>query len=173
MYTPKTLAAAALIGVVSTFAALPALADATIHVLLWDNGPTAMDNLGDIPPMGMAMAGATDPAMAAKRSMGIEADQTTVSAGDITFDVANVSAETIHEMVVMPIADVTKPVPYYDETSMRIDEDAAGALGEVSELEPGSTGSVTLQLAAGTYMLVCNIPGHYAMGMWTLINVTN
>ncbi len=40
------------------------------------------------------------------------------------------------------------------------------------ETEPGESGQVTLHLNPGTYILFCNIPGHYAMGMWTLLKVT-
>jgi len=52
-----------------------------------------------------------------------------------------------------------------------MDEEAAGAIGEVAETLPGESGSVVLHLRPGIYMLTCNIPNHYAMGMWTLINV--
>ncbi len=59
----------------------------------------------------------------------------------------------------------------YDETMQKVDEDAAGHLGEVAELEPGASGSLTLTMKPGTYILYCNIPGHYAAGMWTLFTV--
>lgn len=70
----------------------------------------------------------------------------------------------------IPLASATTPPPY-DATAMAIDEDAAGALGEVPELAPGASGTVTLTLEPGVYLLVCNIPGHYACGMWTLLTV--
>jgi uncharacterized cupredoxin-like copper-binding protein len=44
-------------------------------------------------------------------------------------------------------------------------------MGEVSELDPGKSGSLTLTLDAGTYMLFCNLPGHYMAGMWTFVTV--
>ena len=44
-------------------------------------------------------------------------------------------------------------------------------LGEVSELDPGKSGTLTLKLDPGTYMLFCNIPGHYMAGMWTTVTV--
>jgi uncharacterized cupredoxin-like copper-binding protein len=53
----------------------------------------------------------------------------------------------------------------------RVNEDAAGHLGEVSELDPGQSGSLSMKLDPGTYMLFCNVPGHYMAGMWTTITV--
>ena len=44
-------------------------------------------------------------------------------------------------------------------------------LGEVEEIEPGKTGKVTLDLAPGKYLLLCNIVGHYQLGMKTVLQV--
>ncbi len=141
-------------------------AKVTVNVSLWDSGETAMDNLMDGPNLGMALGGDTTLA-----TMGITPDLTTVSGGDITFVMTNNSSWLIHEMVVAPVADVNAPLPYVDD-DMEVDEDAAGAIGEVPETDPGQSGSVTLHLDPGTYILFCNIPGHYAMGMWATITVT-
>ena len=43
--------------------------------------------------------------------------------------------------------------------------------GEVPELQPGTSGKVTLQLKPGVYQLFCNVPGHYAAGQRTTITV--
>ena len=43
---------------------------------------------------------------------------------------------------------------------------------EVSELDPGASGSLTVALQPGKYLLICNVPGHYASGMWTEFTVT-
>ena len=64
-----------------------------------------------------------------------------------------------------PGAGRGKAVPY-DEQKGLIDEDAAGHLGEVSELEPGKSGALRLDLKPGRYALICNVPGHYVAGMW-------
>ena len=39
-------------------------------------------------------------------------------------------------------------------------------------MQPGATKALTLDLKPGTYLLVCNLPGHYAAGMWTVLTVT-
>ena len=149
----------------------PALADRKVPVIkafLWDMGPSSMDDLPKIKGMGMAMSGRPDPANA---TMGITTDLPSMKAGDITFEATNTSRVMVHEMLVIPMADAEKEVPY-NKNEMRIDEDAAGAIGEVSELEPGMSGKLTLRLKPGIYMLVCNIPGHYILGMWTHFKVT-
>ena len=74
-------------------------------------------------------------------------------------------------MIVAPVVSADAPLPY-DPVAMRVDEDAAGALGEVEEIEPGVSGSLTLRLEPGQYILFCNIAGHYPMGMWTILTVT-
>ncbi len=137
----------------------PAFADATIKVRLWDKG----QHMG----MGMGMGMHANMKMA---MMGIDVDQTTVPAGKVTFDVTNVSKELIHEMLVAPVkaADVTMP---YIVNENRVDEEASGDLGEVSELDPGKGGSLTLDLKPGIYALYCNIPGHFVSGMWATIVV--
>ena len=149
----------------------PAFADLNVPVVkafLWDMGPGSMDNLDKVNGMGMGMSGTPDRAHA---TMGITTDLPSLPAGDITFEATNTSRDTIHEMIVIPIAPGEKEVPY-NKDEMRIDEDAAGAIGEVSELDPGDSGTLTLKLKPGKYMLVCNIPGHYILGIWTYFEVT-
>jgi uncharacterized cupredoxin-like copper-binding protein len=40
-------------------------------------------------------------------------------------------------------------------------------MGEVEDLARGSTKRLSLKLAPGHYVLICNRPGHYEMGMHT------
>lgn len=139
----------------------PALAGTTINVKLWDNGdmnPDAKLGMGMHADLGKAM-------------MGIDIDKTDVVAGPVTFDVRNSSKETVHEMIVVPVDDADAKLPYVNGES-RIDEDAAGHLGEVSELDPGKSGSLTLDLKPGNYAVLCNVPGHFMNGMWKTFEVT-
>ena len=53
-----------------------------------------------------------------------------------------------------------------------VDEAAAGVIARGKELRPHASGSVTATLQPGTYILFCNVGGHYVMGMWTLMTVT-
>ena len=91
--------------------------------------------------------------------------------GIVAFKVTNDSKDTIHEMIVLQLANPGQPLPY-DEGTQRVDEEMAGDKGEVSELDPGQSGSLTLNLQAGEYLLICNVAGHYGAGMWTEFTVT-
>lgn len=168
MIITRRAVVAVLVGSMAGLAINPAFAaDTIVNVSLWDKGDSSMDMMGTAKPMGMAMMGA-DMSMV---TMGITPDVASFPAGEITFKATNDSTDVIHEMILAPVADPAKPLLYNSELE-RVDEEAAGSLGEVSELEPGSSGALTVTLEPGTYILYCNIPGHYIMGMWSLITVT-
>jgi uncharacterized cupredoxin-like copper-binding protein len=152
---------AASVGAASAFAA-----GRVIRVSLWDRGAMPMNMQGQGPMMGMGAGGQNMP----MAHMGINVSSHTVAAGVVTFEVKNASKALVHEMVVSPIKDSKTPLPYIQATN-KIDEDAAGHLGEVAELAPGKSGALTLTLKPGSYILYCNVAGHYALGMWTLLTV--
>jgi len=133
-----------------------------VNVSLWDKGA----NVDMVGGLGMGMAGA----QMSKATMGIKVSMKSVKAGEVTFRVTNDSKDTVHEMVVSPIKGPADPLPYSADEN-EVNEDAAGNLGEVAELDPGKAGSLTLHLKPGKYILYCNIPGHYMSGMWTTITV--
>ena len=166
MTTKKLLIGTAILA--ATFAMGPAFASSTVvKVSLWDKGAMSMNMLGKTDMrMGMGKAG-TDMHMA---HMGVQVSATTVPAGEVTFNVTNTSKQMVHEMVISPIKDTNTQLPY-DKAGEKIDEDAAGHLGEVSELEPGKKGALKITLKPGSYLLYCNIPGHYVLGMWTVLTV--
>ena len=132
----------------------------TITVKLWDKGAAA-----DM-AMDRGISGTGD---MSKATMGLKLSATTVKAGMTTFEVTNSSKDTVHEMVVFPYKD-GETIPYSTADS-KINEDNAGHLGEVSELEPGKSGMLKISLKPGKYVLTCNIPNHYMNGMWAIITV--
>jgi uncharacterized cupredoxin-like copper-binding protein/uncharacterized membrane protein len=108
--------------------------------------------------------------------MGLAVDPPRVSAGQVSFLVDNAGV-MIHEMVVLPL-------PPGGAGSRTIGADGTvnedGSLGEASAtcaegsgegIAPGSLGWITLDLPAGRYELVCNLPGHYAAGMFAEFDV--
>jgi uncharacterized cupredoxin-like copper-binding protein len=138
-------------------------AGTVVNVSLWDKGAeTAMATDLGFPAPGKDMSKAT---------MGIAVSVETVKAGETTFEVLNSSKDAIHEMIIARLQDLTRLLPYNSEES-RVDEDhMANVLGEVSELDPGQTGALRLDLKPGKYLLFCNIPGHFTSGMWTIFTV--
>jgi uncharacterized cupredoxin-like copper-binding protein len=96
--------------------------------------------------------------------MAIKLDKSEVPAGEVTFQVANVAANTPHEMVVIKL-DKPGQVPAVDPAKNRVDEKKLMSMGEVSDLKAGQTGKLTVKLAPGSYELICNLKGHVAAGM--------
>ncbi len=140
--------------------ATPSHAATAVKVLLWDKGGDAEMSTD----LGM---GAKD---MSKATMGVRLSTATVPAGDVTFEVTNDSKETVHEMIIAPVPAGGKPLPYIAADNL-VDEDGANHLGEVSELDPGKSGALRLNLKPGKYVLFCNIPGHYMTGMWAVLTV--
>jgi uncharacterized cupredoxin-like copper-binding protein len=92
---------------------------------------------------------------------------TTARAGPITFVVSNAGTIT-HEFVVIrsdtPAADFR--IGSFEGEKDRINEDTVGTnVGETGDLEAGATQSLSLDLRPGHYAFVCNLPGHYGLGM--------
>lgn len=141
-------------------ATAPAFADTVVNVSLWDK--PEMDMAGGL---GHGMGGDMSSA-----SMGITLSTSSAPAGKVTFEATNDSKDMIHEMVLSPLASADAVLPYV-ESEGKIDEDAAGHIGEIEELEPGQSGALTINLKPGTYIVYCNIAGHYMGGMWTTIEV--
>jgi uncharacterized cupredoxin-like copper-binding protein len=115
--------------------------------------------------------------MASGRMMSIAASPSTVSAGDVSFRVWN-SGTMVHELVVLPLLPGgvgTRSIGSDGQVS------EAGSLGEASKscgegpgegIAPGALSWVTLHLSSGRYELICNLPGHYAAGMFAELDVS-
>jgi uncharacterized cupredoxin-like copper-binding protein len=99
---------------------------------------------------------------------------TTIAGGSVTFAVKN-EGTIPHEFVVLqtetPAGDF--PIESFEGEADRIDEDTAGTnVGETGDLDAGATKSVTIDLAPGHYVFLCNLPAHYGQGMHTDFTVT-
>ena len=92
--------------------------------------------------------------------------KTSVPAGKVTFTVVNKGSMT-HEMVVVPSPNGPASLKQADGSASE-----AGSLGEVADLAAGATGRLTVTMPAGQYTLLCNLPGHFAGGMYATFTVT-
>jgi uncharacterized cupredoxin-like copper-binding protein len=104
--------------------------------------------------------------------MKIAVDKVSVKAGKLEFAVSNDAIGTDHEMVLVKLA-VKDVVFSTDPKTHRIDESKLEAMGEVAGLKAGDTGKLSVELAAGEYVLLCNHKSHYELGMATHITVVN
>jgi uncharacterized cupredoxin-like copper-binding protein len=101
----------------------------------------------------------------------ITADPDSASAGDVTFDVTN-DAEQTHEFVVFQTDLAPDQLP--TDEGGDVDEAGEGVelVDEIEDITAGSTQSLTVNLDTGSYVLICNLPGHYAQGMHTGFTVS-
>jgi uncharacterized cupredoxin-like copper-binding protein len=103
--------------------------------------------------------------------MNLQSDHPTVAAGPVRFHVVNKSRSVVHEMIVVAVTNPDEALPY-DANAGRVIEKKIRHLGEVSDLKPGKSGNLQLTLKPGSYMLICNQPGHFEAGMKTSLTVT-
>ena len=103
--------------------------------------------------------------------MSVRTNVTSVKAGQVTFEVTNLSRSIVHEMIVVAVENPNAPLPY-DYNTGQIPEKQVKMLGETEEMQPNAEKTITLDLKPGAYLLICNVPGHYAAGMWTPLTVT-
>lgn len=104
--------------------------------------------------------------------MKISLDQPTIQSGEVVFNVANHAMTEEHEMILVKLTSADQKIPL-NTTKHRVDENELNTLGEVADLKPSDTGTLNVTLKPGSYLLLCNIKGHYEAGMWTRLTVTN
>ena len=134
----------------------------TVQVMLGDMGMTQM--MGGTAPLGARMM--------------LRSSLVSVPSGLISF-VANNMGWRTHELVVLPLADgrtagqrVPGPDGKVDETGSLGESSAPCAAGTGNGITARTVGWTTVTLAPGRYELVCNLPNHYANGMWQEFFVT-
>lgn len=101
--------------------------------------------------------------------MRIVLDRDAIKPGRVTLEAVNESKSLTHEVLVVR-DDAGKPLPF-DSKQARVAEGRIHSLGEISDLGPGKSGKLTLDLKPGTYLLFCNEPGHYKDGMQAKLTV--
>lgn len=85
----------------------------------------------------------------------------TGKAGSITFTVNNTGAN-VHEFVIVKTDLKADSLPVSGDT---VDESAFTPVDEIEDIESGASGTLTVNLAAGHYVVLCNIEEHYSKGM--------
>jgi len=119
---------------------------------------------------GSASANAGHEVNVTLKTFSITLSSSTVKAGDVTFHVANVGTDMAHEMVIFK---TDLPIDKLPMSGSKVDEDKAGKIDEADDVQPGKTKDLTVNLAPGRYVLICNIEGHYMGGMRVELNVVS
>ena len=139
---PAAPAAAAVVGAPATSAATPSTAAAE-------------------PPRGTAAA-------VTMKEFAIAIDQASIPAGEVKLTVRNAGAVP-HEVVILKTDVNPRQLPLRDGVVDETQYKVVGAVREVSGGGAVKTG--TFGLDAGKYVLLCNIAGHPAAGMYTVFVV--
>ena len=89
----------------------------------------------------------------------------TAKAGRVTITAPN-DGKVVHELVLLKTDEDPAALP---KSGGEVDESAS--VGEIADVEPGSTKKATFKLAPAKYALVCALPGHYEGGMYGSLRV--
>ena len=91
----------------------------------------------------------------------LEVDEARAQGGEVTFEVAN-SGTVEHDFVVIRSDLAADALP---TAGGAVDETQVEVIGRAGLIAGGASASVSFDLAAGSYVLVCNVPAHYDLGM--------
>ena len=99
----------------------------------------------------------------------VKLDSTSVSPAKVTFRVTNTGKEK-HEFVILRTDIERSKLPVQGD---KVQEEAEGIehIDEIDGLAPGEHKDLAVDLKAGTYLLICNYPGHVHGGMVTTLVV--
>jgi uncharacterized cupredoxin-like copper-binding protein len=100
----------------------------------------------------------------------VSASVTTLTPGKHTLVITN-DGKLPHELLVFHPDMAVNAMPQKDGS---IDEDAAGAnkISDGDNIDPGHSQTRTVDFSSpGTYVLMCNIPGHFMSGMYETVTV--
>lgn len=99
----------------------------------------------------------------------IDAGSAPIAPGKVTLNIAN-AGKVQHELLVFRTD--TPPASFPVGPDGNVNEDALNKISDGDNLAPGSTQPRTVDLTQpGTYVFVCNLPGHFKAGMYTTLTV--
>lgn len=157
------LVPAMLIAAACSTAASPSVPPASVTA---PSAPPASVAAPSAPPASVAASSASGGAITARESeFKIELGATTAPAGSVTFKITN-AGSVVHEFVVLKTDLAADKLPVEASEGV-VSEDTAGltVVDEVEDIAVGATPSLTVNLPAGHYVVICNLPAHYAGGM--------
>ena len=110
------------------------------------------------------------PVGATEKDFAIALDTDSTSAGSVSFNVTNDGPST-QEFVVFATDLAPDALPLGSDGN--VDEEGTGVthIDEIEDIGSGCQASLTVDLDAGNYVVICNLPGHYKAGMHAPITV--
>jgi uncharacterized cupredoxin-like copper-binding protein len=116
---------------------------------------------------GCTSTGGEDDVEVSLRDDAVTLTPATADTGSVTFAATNDGSVT-HEIEVFS-GDV-------DPATLPIENNVASTDGlelidEIEDITPGASADLTIELDAGTYVVMCNLPGHFEEGMHAVLEV--
>jgi len=107
---------------------------------------------------------------ATEKDFSISLGDDSVAAGDVTFHITN-EGPSVHEFVVFQTNLAPDSLPVKDGV---VNEDAQQLtlVDEQEDIDANTTADLTVNLDAGDYVVICNLPGHYQQGMYAGLTIT-
>lgn len=133
------------------------------------------DTGGDAATETASEGGATTVAITLEE-FAVSADPASVPAGSVTFDVTNDGPDDVHEFVVIKTDLAPTDLPTDKDGAVVEGGEGMEVVDEIEDIPVGETPTLTIDLEAGSYALICNIlqeepdgtlEAHYAEGMRT------
>jgi uncharacterized cupredoxin-like copper-binding protein len=103
--------------------------------------------------------------VAEMRDHSFELSSSSVSAGRVSIGVRNRGA-TAHDLVVLR---TDRPADGLEVAGLKAVEE--GRVGAIDQVPPGRSRKLEVDLQAGRYLLICNVPTHYGFGMRSVLTV--
>jgi uncharacterized cupredoxin-like copper-binding protein len=91
----------------------------------------------------------------------VAVDHSTIAAGHVVIGIRN-HASMLHELKVIKTDQAPDQLPVDGATAKANEE---GKVGELMNIAAGASRKLVLELTPGKYVLICNIAGHYQLGM--------
>ena len=110
---------------------------------------------------------------ATEKDFAITLGDSSAPSGDVTFNIRNDGPST-HEFVVFKTDLAEDALPTKKENgAVIVDEEGQGVthIDEVEDIASGDSQDLTVKLDPGKYVLICNLPTHYQLGMHATFTV--
>jgi len=106
-------------------------------------------------------------------SQGMTLSTDHAKSGKVEFEVKNSSTTMVHEFLILKTNMAFDKFPKDPQNPAVVDEDKLKGVKELSsDLDPGKSGKLTMDLKPGRYVVFCNQPGHFDAGMHLVFTVT-
>jgi len=120
---------------------------------------------------GSTAAGGSGDVNATDADFSITLGTSTASAGAVAFAIHN-DGPSAHEFVVLQTNLDPTLLPTTSDGTVDVKGNGIKLIGAKNDVAPGTDTTLDTNLAAGSYVVICNLPGHYQQGMHAPLTVS-